>query len=134
MKKDIPNPKVKDVAIAIIPEEGETGETFWYVYLVNLNNKPLDTVIIVSKGYGEIDGRKIKTSTLRHLFKEVKGNDFVKVELIEEKLFGISNEFWISFWLDEIMHDKKYVFVRDSISPGNFTKIPILEKTGVMIK
>ena len=132
MKKDIVFPKVEDVAIAIIPDENAENNT-WLVYLVNLKKKPLDTVLLVSKGYGNINGEKVTTSTLRHFFYQVRDRNYVKVELIEEKLTGLSNEFWLSFWCEGVMYDRKYVFVMESISRMNLTKVPVLEKQGVMI-
>jgi len=130
MKKDIPVPKVKDVGIAIIPEEDNS----WYVYLINLKDTALDTVLVVSKGYGKVDDKEVKTSILRHLFEKVGSREFVKIELLEKQLHVLSNEFWVSFWHKGTMYDKKYVFVTDSLSKEHFTNIPLLNKMGVLIK
>jgi hypothetical protein len=132
VKKDIHFPKVEDVAIAIVPDKSDDGQ--WHVYIVNLKNKPLETVLLVSKGYGEIDGEEVKTSTLRHFFYQIENQNFAKVELLQEKLTGLSNEFWLSFWCDGMLHDKKYVFVGESITSVNLTTIPLLDVKGVMIK
>jgi hypothetical protein len=50
-----------------------------------------------------------------------------------EAVFGLANEFWVSFWKNDIMHDKKFVFVPESISERNIKKIPVLGDKGVMI-
>ena len=55
MKKDIPFRKVEDVAIAIVPEKNHSGGEAWYVYLINMNRGPLETVLVVSKGYGDVE-------------------------------------------------------------------------------
>ncbi len=130
MKKDIPIPKVKDVGIAIVPE----ADSSWYVYLLNLKDSPLDGVLVVSKGYGRVEDKEVKTSILRHLFDKVESRAFVKVELLEKRLHVLSNEFWVSFWHKGVMYDKKYVFVTDSLSEDHFTKIPLVNKMGVLIK
>jgi len=134
MIKDIIIEKVTDVAMAVVPETNELGETDWSVYLVNLKPDAIDGVLISSKGYGNIDGKDVKTSTLRQFWEKVSGKDFVKVELIEQKLFGITNEFWVSFWHHGILYDKRYVFVTESIVENNFTEVPLIGKRGVMIK
>ena len=134
MIKDIILEKVTDVAVAVVPESNELGEPDWSVYLVNLKADAIDGVLISSKGYGTIDGKDVKTSTLRQFWEKVSGKDFVKVELIEKKLFSITNEFWVSFWHHGILYDKRYVFVTESIVENNFTQVPLVGKRGVMIK
>lgn len=135
MKKDIDFGKVENLALAVVPEnEGILPEEEWCVYLVNLKNEPIDGVIIASTGYGMIEGRAVKTSTLRQFFGQIEPQRYVKVELIEKQLFALNNEFWVSFWQKGKMFDKRYVFVTESIHPNYFTHIPLLEKRGVMIK
>ena len=62
---------------------------------------------MASTGYGAFDGKAVKTSTLRHFFERVGANEVIKVELIERKLFALNNEFWISYWQNGKMFDKK---------------------------
>lgn len=132
MKKDIPFHKVEDVGMAVVPEE-KNGEEEWSVFLVNMSKEKLDGVIVSSTGYGTYQGRDVKTSTLRQFFEAIPPEHAVKIELIETKLFGLNNEFWISFWLNGEMYDRKYVFVPESILPDNFTTIPLLNRKGVLI-
>jgi hypothetical protein len=133
MIKDIEFYKVEDVALAIVPDKEEIENAEWSVYLVNLNVENLEGVIVSSRGYGNIEGKEIKTTTLRQFFESILTNDYVKVELIDKQVFGINNEYWVSFWIKGKMFDKKYVFVSESIQPINFTDIPLLGKRGVMI-
>ncbi|HOY16439.1 MAG TPA: hypothetical protein PLC89_04060 [Haliscomenobacter sp.] len=131
MKKDILIPKVEDLAIAIVPG---AEDDLWDVYLLNFKQDPLTCVLINSNGYGEIEGERVKTTTLRHFFEEVPGQSYTLIEPIQDKLFSLANEYWVSFVYDELMYDKKYVFVHGSISKDHFTTIPFLEKKGVMIR
>lgn len=133
MKKDIPFHKVEDVGMAVVPEKDNEGGEEWSVFLVNMSPDTLEGVIISSTGYGTYQGKDVKTSTLRQFFEKIPSEHAVKVELIETKLFGLNNEFWISFWLNGEMYDRKYVFVPESILPDNFTTIPLLNKKGVLI-
>lgn len=135
MKKDIPNYRVEGLALAIVPREaGQENEELWDVYLLNFKNDPISSVLISSKGYGEINGKRMETTVLRHFFDEVPGEDYIKVEPIQTKLFGLANEYWVSFVHEDYMYDKKYVFVKGSIEEVNFTTIPMLERRGVMIR
>ena len=134
MKKDIPVKKVQDVAIAMVPRDNIVDGELWNVFIINLKNKPIKNVLIKSNGYGEINEEPIKTSTLRHFFEEINAYTAVLIEPIQSKLFQITNEYVITFQFEDYMYDKKYVFVKGSIDPMNFTTIPFIEESGVMIK
>ena len=49
-------------------------------------------------------------------------------------IFGLSNEYWVSFYLSKKMYDKKYIFLPESIKEENFSIVPVLNKRGVMIR
>lgn len=133
MIKDIPELKVENIAIAIIREKNELDETVWNSYLINLKDEKIEGVLVTSTGYGELNDEKVKTSTLRHFLDEVEPHSYVKIEPIIEEVFGINNEYWLSFYLNKTMYDKRYVFLAESITEANFTTIPIMNKKGVMI-
>ncbi len=135
MMKDIPNLKVEDIAIAVVPRaEDSLAEELWDTYLLNLKEEPIQNVLVNSRGYGELDGEKLKTTILRHFFEEIAPLSVVKIEPIQIKLFGITNEYWVSFVYDDYMYDKKYIFVSGSISEEHFTTIPFIGRKGVMIR
>ena len=135
MMKDIPNLKVEDIAIAVVPRDADIlEEELWDTYLINLKEEPITNVLINSRGYGEIEGEKMRTTTLRHFFEEVGPLEVVQIEPIQVKLFGLTNEYWVSFVLEEHMYDKKYVFVTGSITQDHFTTIPFINRKGVMIR
>lgn len=133
MIKDIPFKKMEDIAVAVAPREDEDGEV-WVVYLVNMKDCAITGVLVNSKGYGTLDGRKVKTSSLRHFFEKIDGRDYVTIEILPERLTGIANQFWVSFWQDGFLYDKQFVFVTESIIKDNLTDIPVLNKKGVMIR
>ena len=56
MKEDIPFLPVENVMISVVRKPTETDSYEWFVYLLNINNKPLSTVMITSKGYGKKEG------------------------------------------------------------------------------
>lgn len=135
MKKDITPPPVEDIAIAIIQEAGEIeNELVWNVYLINLKKEKIEGVIVTSQGYGILNDEEVKTSTLRHFLDDVGPHSYKKIEPIVENLFGLNNEYWLSFFLNKIIYDKKYIFLPETIKEENFIPIPYINKKGVMIK
>ncbi|MBL7791948.1 MAG: hypothetical protein JNK77_06485 [Saprospiraceae bacterium] len=136
MRKDIPDHKVEDLAIAIVPREGDEllEEEMWDSFLINLKDDTIKNVLISSKGYGEVDGENRKTTVLRHFFEEVGPSAYIPIEPIHTNLFNLTNEYWVSFVYEDYMYDKKYIFVQGSIDAGNFTDIPFLNRKGVMIR
>lgn len=132
MIKDIVFPEVEDIAVAVIQEHEGLDE--YFVALVNLKFVDIKNVLIVSNGYGLVNEKKVKTSTLRNFFDEVKKQDYVKIEPIQKEVFGLTNEFWISFTLNGQMYDKQFIFLPETIVESNFVQVPIVEKRGVMIK
>ena len=133
MLKDIDFRKVEDTAMAIIPEQDGT-EKVWNAYFINTGDSVIQSVLINSKGYGEIEEKAVKTSSLRQFFEYVEGQSSVKVEEIREELLALNNEFWISFSKDGYLFDKKYVFVTDSLRDEHLIDVPVLNKKGVLIK
>jgi hypothetical protein len=134
MLKDIPKLVVENIIIAVVHELNDESVMVWNVYVVNLYDTEIKNVLVSSRGYGTFEGREVKTSELRHLIGDMSAKDFAKIEPIMPNLFGLANEFWISFTLGKNMLDKKYVFVPESICEENFTLIPLLNKRGVMIR
>lgn len=136
MKKDINPPKVEDVAVAIIPEDNELGEQEWNAYLINMRDETISGVLVSTRGYGTNarTDEKVKTSMLRHFLDTIEPNDFKKIEPITPDVLGLSNEFWVSFYYDKTMYDKKYIFMAESINEENFINVPVIDKPGVMIK
>jgi hypothetical protein len=133
MIKDLPKNIVKDIAIAVALEKESVESKIWYVYLINLKNIPIENVLITSKGYGEKDGVQVKTSVLRHMIPVVESNSYKLIEPIDEQTFGLNNEYWLSYYIGKDIYDKKFIFLPESIVEMNFTRLPVINKVGVMI-
>jgi len=134
MKKDLPENIVEDLAMAVVLMNETPESKSWTVYLVNLKKVQIDNVLISSKGYGEKDGRMVKTSVLRHFLGDVPAASFKGVEAIDTEVFGLTNEYWLSYYIDGTIYDKKFIFLPESIVDENLIKIPLVNKPGVMIK
>ena len=135
MKEELFGPKVENVGIAVVQDFNEENIAIFNVYLVNLRDDIMEGIIITSTGYGENanTGERVKTSTLRHCLEIMLPNEAAKIEPIMEDVFGLANEFLVSFWVNDIMYDKKYVFLPETISSSKMKEIPVLGKKGVMI-
>ncbi len=127
MKKDIVFPKIENVYIAIAKDEEQ-----WKVYLLNRTEDLLETVMVTSKGYGKKGGEEQKTSVLRHMIPQLEKSEYALIEPIDESVFHLNNEYWVSFFIGGQLYDKKYIFVPESIIQENLSTIPELELEGIL--
>ena len=135
MKKDIIIPEVENVFMAVVQEwSDEFMEKVWYAYLVNDSDFQLDGVMVVSKAFGTIDGKKKKTSLLRHAFAEIPEVSVAKIELIEKSVLALNNEFMVTFFIGNTLYDKKFIFKANSINEVNQEEVPILFVDGVIVR
>ncbi|GGG11847.1 hypothetical protein [Pontibacter amylolyticus] len=132
MKKDIDFTPVQGVAVAIAFTGETPEERTWNVYLINNNSVALDSVFVTSKGYGIIKDEEVKTSVLRHMFERVEAKSFVQVEVIDPSVFKLNNEYWVSYYIDGKIYDKRFVFVPDSITDEHLIDISMLQMQGVL--
>ena len=133
MKADLPENKVEDIAIAVVLMSETPEAKIWNVYLINLKNEPINTVLITSKGYGEKEGKEVKTSLLRHSLGNVAANTAAVIEAIDPQVFGLTNEYWLSYYIGQQIYDKKFIFLPESIIEHNIIRIPVVNKPGIMI-
>ena len=136
MREELRGPKVEGVAFAVVQQLNEENEKIYNVYIVNLREDIMEGIIVTSQGYGNnvSTGETIRTSKLRHRLEVLMPNEAAKIEPIIEEVFGLSNEYWVSFWAEDVLYDKKFVFVAESISESNMKMLPIIGEKGVMIK
>lgn len=135
MKTDIIIPEVENVFLAAVQEwSDDFMEKVWYAYLVNDSDFNLDSVMIVSKAFGTIDGEMKKTSLLRHAFIEVPAVSVVKIELLEKSVLALNNEFMVTFFIGNTLYDRKYIFRANSITLDYVEEVPILFVDGVIVR
>ncbi|HQS05108.1 MAG TPA: hypothetical protein PLT16_05675, partial [Daejeonella sp.] len=70
---------------------------------------------------------------LRHSIGTVATQDYAAIELIDEQVLGLTNEYWLSYYINGQIFDKKFIFVPESIIDTNLSRIPLLNMPGVMI-
>lgn len=137
MRKELIGPKVENVAVAVVQEKGEDDHFVYNTYLINLKkDEIMEGIIITSKGYGENvnTGERVTTSMLRHCLEILLPNEAARIEPIMEDVFGLTNEYWVSFWINDQMYDKKFIFLPETIQEKNMKVIPQLGVKGVIIQ
>ncbi len=127
MKKDIDFKPVKKVHVIIAKKEDS-----WEAYLLNRSDDKLENVMITSKGYGETKTENQQTSTLRHSIPFVDPGSYALIEPIDKSIFHLNNEYWVSYFIDGHVYDKKYIFVPDAIIEEHLVFIEELEIHGIL--
>ena len=131
MKKDIEMPETKDVLLAVIP--GLLDSEQWEVVLINNSEQNLKNILINSSGFGtSSEGEKIQTGVLRHFFEDIPAKSSRGIELIDPSVFILNNEYWVSFWLNEKLYDRRFLFVPESISEKHLVYLEMLGKKAVV--
>jgi len=129
MKKDIQIPEVKNIHIAVVYEYNDIYKTNdWNVYVMNNKNADVEMMVIVSQGFSETK----TTSVLRKKIDVLPANSFAKIELIQPDLFKLNNRFQVSFFEDNTLFEKTFVFKKNSIKEGSLRMIPEIKKRGVL--
>ncbi len=134
MLKDYQIPEVKNVFFAAVQEwSDDFMADVWYIYLINDSDFDIDSVMVVSKAFGTIDGEMKKTSLLRHAFMQVPAVSAIKVELLENSLIQLNNEFMLTYFIGNTLYDKKFTFKANSVHVNHAEEVPILFKPGVIV-
>lgn len=131
MKKDIEIPVVKDVHIAIIREWNEEFlNKDWNAYIINDRDTAIEMTMVVSKGYD--DDRK--TSIMRHGIGVVEPKSFKKIEVVQEDVLALNNEFYVTYYTDNKLYEKRFMFEKNTVNENNLVTIPLIEKDGIFAK
>lgn len=131
MRKDIDIPQVKDVYMAVVNEHNEIYKTHdWNVYIINDKDIALEMILIVSKGYTQ----EKETSTMRYKLDKLPPKSYAKIELMQEDVLGLNNEFKVTFFEGNMMFDKTYLFRKNTINQKALQSIPLMGFKGILVK
>ena len=131
MKKDIIIPEVKDVYVAVVNEYNDIYKTQdWNAYIINDKDVDIEMVLIVTDGYSE----KKMTSLFRKKLDVLPKKSYAKIELLQEDLFALNNQFKVTFFEGNKMFDKTFLFRKNTINPKALQNIPLMEAKGVLVK
>ena len=130
MRKDIQIPEVTNIKMAVVYEYNDVYKTDdWNVYIINNKNVDLEMMVIVSQGFSKTK----TTSLLRKKIEKLPANSFAKIELIQPELFKLNNRFQVTFFEENTLFDKTFIFKENSIKESALRMIPELKKRGVQI-
>ena len=130
MKKDINIPKVKNVHVAVVQEEHPEYKTQdWNAYIINNTDADLETVLIVSQGYTD----KKMTPPMRHTLTMLPARSYAKIEYLQDKVLALNNSFKITFFEDNQMFDKTYLFRKYTINEKALRTVPLMQLKGVLV-
>jgi hypothetical protein len=131
MKKDISSPKGEHVYVAVVHEYNDVYKTNdWNAYLINEKNVELDTVLIASRGFKDDQ----VTSTMRHKLEKLPAKSIAKIELMQDDVLQLNNEFKVTFFEGNKMFDKTYLFRKNTINEKALQPIPLMEVKGILVK
>ncbi len=131
MKKDIDIPKVEGVYLAVVNEYNDIYKTQdWNAYIINDKEVDLEMVLIVTSGYSEDK----MTSIFRKKLDKLPKKSYAKIELLQEDLFAINNQFKVTFFEGNKMFDKTYTFRKNTINLKALQAVPLMEAKGVLVK
>ncbi|QHI37690.1 hypothetical protein IMCC3317_30710 [Kordia antarctica] len=131
MKKDIEILEIKDVYVAIVRQWNTEYEFHdWNAFIINDKDVDLEMVLIVSKGSDETR----KTPIMRHKLEKLPAKSCAKIEFMPENLLELSNEFLVTFFENNRMFDKKFVFEKNTINENVIAEVPLMTDKGVLGK
>jgi hypothetical protein len=133
MLKDIEQIEMPAIAIAAIQELNDQEVLVWNVYFINYSALELSGVLVSSKGWGMINNEEKETSVLRHFLDKVEAMSYVKVEAIQEEVFVLHNQYWLSAYANNQMIDYKFIFAPNSISSENAELVSLINQKGVVL-
>lgn len=122
---------MKDVYVAVVFEYNDIYKTYdWNAYIINDKNVDLDLVLIVTSGYS----KDKTTSIFRKKLDKLPAKSYAKIELMQEDLFALNNQFKVTFFENNKMFDKTYLFRKNTINKNALQPIPLMEVRGVLVK
>ncbi|WP_159021972.1 hypothetical protein [Formosa sp. L2A11] len=131
MKKDIEIPKVEGVYVAAVKVfNKDLNSDEWNAYVINDKEVDLEMVLIVSKGLS----KDKKTAVMRHKLDNLPAKSYAKIEYLQEDVLALVNTFEVSFFEDNKMFDKTFVFKENTINEKAFQLIPTMGVQGVLVK
>lgn len=131
MKKDLKISETTDVYIAVVHDYNETFKVNdWNVYLINDKDIEIEMALILSKGFDD----KKETSIFRHKVDLLPAKSGVKIEFMQDEVLTLNNEFKVTFFANNKLFEKTYLFKKNSIKISALRMLKVLNKRGVLMK
>jgi hypothetical protein len=131
LRKDIEIPEVNGVYVAVVNEYNKIYKTYdWNAYIINDKEVSIEMILIVTRGYD----KNRSTSTMRHKLEVLPPKSYAKIELVQKEVLELNNEFIVTYFEDNKMHDKTFLFRKSTINKNALQPIPLMDTKGVLVK
>lgn len=134
MKKDIEYIEVTDVAIAIVPNDPYNPQSDCEIYFINYKPVTIENVLVNVTAEGVIKGEQKQTSTLRFFLHDIPPNGAVKFEYLVSETHALTNRYWVSFYENGAIQDKKFILHPNSLNEDDFEIILPLIQPGLLLR
>ncbi|MCR9228195.1 MAG: hypothetical protein NXH90_12310 [Flavobacteriaceae bacterium] len=71
---------------------------------------------------------------MRHGIGVVEPKSFKKIEFLQEEVLTLNNEFFVTFFAENKLLEKRFLFPKYSITEDSLATIPIIDKEGILSK
>ncbi|MBT8376551.1 MAG: hypothetical protein KJO22_06755, partial [Bacteroidia bacterium] len=71
-------------------------------------------------------------SIMRHKIENLPAKSYAKIELLQDDVLTLNNEFKVTFFEDNKMYDKAFLFKKNSIHKSNLRALPVMQQQGVL--
>ncbi len=117
--------------MAVVQEYNDSSKTAdWYAYIINEKDVDLEMILVVSIGYSEDK----TTSTMRHKLDQLPSKSYAKIEVIQDDVLKLNNEFKVSFFEGNKIFEKSFFFKANFIDENALQSIPLMNTEGVLLK
>lgn len=128
MKKDIEIPKPEGLYLVASREFNEAlGEAVWNIYLLNGGVHPMETIMVVLRGYKEDK----KTSVMRKKLDRLEPGSFARLEFLREELLDFKNEYLVTYFEGNSMYEKNFMLEPGQVDEANVRPIEEMGIDGI---
>ena len=130
MKKDIEVPKTEGVKLfAVRDYNEELQEEVWNIFLYNARETPMDTIMIVLRGYTDDK----QTSVMRKTLDRLEAGSYARLEFLRAELLSFRNEYLVTFFYDGKLYEKNFLLQPGQVAEANEEAIENTDLKGIVI-
>lgn len=71
---------------------------------------------------------------MRHGIRSVGAKSFEKIEMVQEEVLALNNEFFVTFFAEGKLYERRFVFLKNSVKQNAIKTIPVIEREGILAK
>jgi hypothetical protein len=71
---------------------------------------------------------------MRHGKGLVGAKSYEKIEMVQEDVLALDNEFFVTFFANDVLYERRFLFEKNTVNEQNLITIPLIDKEGVLAK